>query len=331
MCVTGSEHRIPFVLTEADVEATVVLLTDIPVVHLFIETPTGDLLDPGGASALGATFAVGSNMRFYRFGLPLPIGPHAAQAGTWHAVLKVDEELYKQYLEKLLSNDKDRTAYTNAHGVRYNLSINSYSNLHLRARIDQSSLEPGAELFLRAVLSEYDLPVEDRASVIAEIERPDLTTAILPLTETEPGIFEANVLASMSGLYRLLIRAEGKTRRGRDFTREQLLTAATFQGGDTPLPFGGDESEGWDEDLCDLIECLLKSEATRNFLEKNHIDPAVLQKCLERYCRNRKRRVYERSGERSALDYKATKDLEQVLGTPEGRAIITRLLELTKK
>jgi murein tripeptide amidase MpaA len=262
----GCVHRIPFTLTEADVEATVILLTDIPAVRFYIETPEGDVLDPGVAGGLGVTFTVGTDMSFYRFGLPLQLGAHGARAGTWHALLQVDAKLFQKYLSNL-EGDEERMAFVQAHGVRYSLSVHTYSNLHLRARVDQDSLEPGANLTVRAVLSEYDVPVEKRAKVVAEIERPDRTTASLSLRETDPGIFETHMVASMSGLYRLRIRAQGRTRRGGAFTREQSLTAAVFQGGDGPPPFGGSDAEGRDE-AWDELKSLLKTPAGRAVISR---------------------------------------------------------------
>ena len=44
--------------------------------------------------------------------------------------------------------------------------VHSYSNLRMRARLTQSSFEPGASLDLRAVLTEYGLPVNRRAMVV---------------------------------------------------------------------------------------------------------------------------------------------------------------------
>ncbi len=277
----GSKHRIPFLLTEADVEATVILLAEFPALRFWIETPAGDVLDPGVAGTLGATFATGTNMWFYRFGLPLPISAVGARAGIWHAVLEVEERRFEKYLSRLEQGSEAWT-FARAHGVRYNLSAHAYSNLRMRARVDQDSLEPGARLTLRAVLSEYDVPLGGRASVVARIERPDHTTTSLPLSEVEPGVFEASTVAATSGLYRLLVHAGGKTRRGRSFTREQSLTAAVFRGGDQPLPTG---DEGRKEGCCRLLDCVLASGSVRNFLERHEIDAREVRKCLKAYCR----------------------------------------------
>lgn len=104
--------------------------------------------------------------------------------------------------------------------------------------MDQTSFEPGATLTLRVKLTEYDQPVDHRASVAAELRRPDATTTTLSLTEVEPGVFETSIVAMMAGVYRFRALAAGVTMRGLSFTREQTLTGAVFPGGDQPSPTG---------------------------------------------------------------------------------------------
>ena len=279
----GEKHRIPFQLTEADVEATAVLLTNVPVVSFALETPGGDILDPGVAGALGATFGVGTNMAFYRFGLPLALGAAGAHAGTWHALLAVNDKLWKRHAPP--ADDKiGGDPRHHAHGARYNVSIHAYSNVHLQARLDQGSLEPGARLALTAVLTEYDVPLGGRSNVLAEIERPDATRSTVPMFETEPGVFSAEFQTTLPGVYRMLIHAEGRSRRGLPFTREQLLTAAVFRGGDNPLPTNIDL--GGRLVICDLLPCLLEQDGVRKALERQGIDPELVRKCLERVCRS---------------------------------------------
>jgi murein tripeptide amidase MpaA len=281
----GMKVRIPFKLTEADVEATAVLLVDFPVLHFWLETPAGDVLDPGVASAVGASFTTGTRMAFYRFGLPLPVGTTGAREGTWHAVLEVDDRLWKRYAS---GDGVTHGQGTEPHpqGARYNLSFHAYSNLRMEARLDQSSLEPGALVTIRARLNEYDVPLAARATVLARIERPDHSQTALPMTEIEPGMFEVTMTAGLSGLYRILVAASGRSRRGRPFTREQLLTAAVFRGGDNPLP--GDRDLGQrDEDWCALIHCLLSLDGVRKLMAEYGIAPEALKKCLDVYCRRR--------------------------------------------
>lgn len=242
----GTTIRIPFVLNEADIESTVILNVDIPAVDLSVETPGGDLITSANAAAHAVTFAPGTNMSYYRFTLPVAIGGGSgAHAGTWFAVLKVDDQLFRRELSKR-DNEPAVLASAQAHGVRYSLNVQAYSNLMMSARIDQTSFEPGATMTLRARLTEYDLPVENRANVRTELRRPDNTTTMLSLAEVDPGTFETSVVATMAGVYHFRVLASGVTFREKSFTREQVLTGAAFQGGDDPLPTstGGQQGGG---------------------------------------------------------------------------------------
>ena len=284
----GMTVRIPFVLNETDIDSTVILLTDLPsrIVRFRVETPAGDLMDPGQAAALGATFAVGADMSYYRFTLPLPLGGQPAQDGTWHAVLDFDDRVFGRLLE---AADKTPSSVASrvAHGVRYSITAQARSNLRLEARVSQSSLEPGATLRIRATLSEYGIPVDHRASVVVELQRPDGTQATLTMTEVEPGLFQTDTVATDQGVYRFRVLATGATMRGLPFTREQQLSAAVVPGGGTPSPTSGPSTTAHDEALCRLLECLLGPDTLGRFLAQQHIDEGSLRKCVEAWCQAR--------------------------------------------
>src|SRR5262245_51303371 len=248
----GMRVRIPFVLNDADIDSTVILLTDVPAIRFLIETPAGDIMDPVRAAALGATFAVGTNMSYYRYTLPLPLGAKPAQAGTWHALLEVDEKILRKSAQV---SDLSFAAVSArlAHGIRYSLNVHAYSNLRMNAGLSQNSLQPGGLLAVRAGLSEYGIPVDHRASVVAEVERPDNSQTTIALAEVEPGIFEAATLAGIQGVYRFRVLASGVTLRGIPFTREQLLSGAVVPGGDNPFPTSGPSTHDRDKAICDLL------------------------------------------------------------------------------
>ena len=282
----GMKVRIPFVLNETDIDCTVILLEDLPAVRFFIETPAGDLMDPARATAAGATYAVGTNMSYYRFTLPLPLGANPAHAGTWHALLELDQKIFQRYAR---ASDQSFAAVAArmVHGVRYSLSAQANSNLRMQGALTQSSLQPGATLTLRASLSEYGVPVDHRASVHAAVERPDNSQASLALLEIEAGSFEASTIASMQGVYRFRMVASGVTMHGVPFTREQLLSGAVVPGGDNPFPTSGPSTRGQDKQLCELLECLLKPEMLGRLMTEHHIDANALRACIERWCKER--------------------------------------------
>ena len=98
----------------------------------------------------------------------------------------------------------------------------------MTAAVTQDAYEPGSTLTLRATLNEYNLPVEKRARVRANLEYPDHTHGVLSLAEIQPGVFETAMVANMPGIYRFNVLAEGVTYQGVPFTREQVLNAAVF-------------------------------------------------------------------------------------------------------
>jgi hypothetical protein len=114
----------------------------------------------------------------------------------------------------------------------------------MKARVDQSSYEPGATVTLRANLTEYGVPVEGRAVVDVEVTRPDGSLVVYALTEEPESNFERAFIANMTGIYNCRFMASGTTMRGKPFTREQTLTAAVWNGGDDPRTPTGNENEG---------------------------------------------------------------------------------------
>ncbi len=221
----GQTHRIPFDLNETDISADVVLLTPAPKhIDFRVETPAGTEITPAlAAGSPELAYFAGDQSSYYRIGLPAVVHGASAQSGTWTAVLRVRDD------------DKNRRfAVELPHGLPYNLSVLTYSDLQLRGRLAQTSLEPGGLVTLRAALTEYGLPVASRATMTAEVERPDGTVTLFNLPEGQPGVFEYTFPADQSGIYHVHLRADGHTMRGRTFTREQLLTAQVWQGGNQP-------------------------------------------------------------------------------------------------
>lgn len=282
----GQEHRIPFWLNEADITAKGILLSPAPhAIRYVLETPDGDIIDPAVAGAHPmASFDVGGQVSLYRVGLPIPLGPNNAHAGRWYVRLKIDEKIYKRYLASL-DNYPALYATTAAHGIRYNFNVHAYSNLRMRASLVQTSNEPGATITVRTILTEYGVPIAARASCRAEMTRPDNTGAALVMTEVEPGVFETMTPALLLGVYRFRIVAEGRTLRGRPFTREQTLTGAVWKGGDNPPPSSKDDPNARNDRFCRLINCLLRQKSIQEALRKMEISVGELRRCLEDYCR----------------------------------------------
>jgi hypothetical protein len=84
----------------------------------------------------------------------------------------------------------------------------------------------------------------------------------------------------------------GITMRGIPFTREQLLSATASSGPST---------KGHDQDLCKLMECLLRPDSFGRFLEQHKVGPKAVLSCVETWCKARlagpaKEELAEREG-----------------------------------
>ena len=139
---------------------------------------------------------------------------------------------------------------------------------------------------LRTSLSEYSVPVDLRAHVTAEVQAPSGANSLLSFLETSPGVHEAQVTLSQTGITRIRVMASGKTFRGTQFTREQTVTGAVWTGGDTPPPSPGPSDSGKPAsgDLCCLLNCLVESESGQRLLKKFELDPKEVKRCLEHCC-----------------------------------------------
>jgi hypothetical protein len=279
----GQTVRIPFRLAESEIDATVVLLVDLPAVRLALETPSGKLLTEANLAALGAEVTHGTKMTFCRFGLPLPVGA-GAHGGIWHAVLTVDEPRLKRERARLEGAVKEKAVQAvelqrlRAHGIRYSVTVSAWSNLRMNARLTQTSFKPGAKLRLDVTLTEYGRPVERRAQVEADVERPDGVGLTLSLAEEHPGAFGGEMAAGLAGVWRLRIRARGRTFGGVAFTRDQLLSGVVMVGGDAP-PQRPPSGEG---SLECLLRCLAHEPGWQRWLKERGIDPERLRECLQR-------------------------------------------------
>jgi hypothetical protein len=190
----------------------------------------------------------------------------------------------------------------------------------MQAGLSQNSLQPGATLTLHAALTEYGIPVDHRASVRAEVERPDNSLTTLALAEVEPGMFETSTVASIQGVYRFRLLASGITMRKIAFTREQLLSGAVVLGGDNPAPTSDPSTRAHDKQLCDLLECLLTPEVLGRFLAQYNVDANAVRHCIEQWC---KQRLGSLSAEEARAREGSTAQLSQ-----SGRLMVGRSSEL---
>jgi hypothetical protein len=229
----GVTHRIPFQITEAEIGIDVILLTPgQKLIDFYIETPTGQLIDPGKAEAhANITYVQSKGVRYYRITLPVElIQDRFDHEGRWHAL--ISHQSSQPGNDDVSLSEEHEFPSHRQQSIPYNLLVHAYSNLRFSGFTQQKSFEPGATAILTASLTEYDLPIAAQTRVWAEITRPDNTTFEVDLAQTQPGHYTANYDTTMSGVYRLRIRAFGTTHRGWPFEREQTFTTAVWNGGD---------------------------------------------------------------------------------------------------
>jgi len=281
----GTKLRIPFLLAEADIDARVITMANpAGVLNVAVETPAGNLITPANAASLGATFSNAGDLQLYRYSLPVALGA-GAHGGQWCAVLEVDAAKFKRLLTKLRDSDPRAYARAAAHGVHYSVNIHAWSNVRMKARVDQSGNLPGSTLYLRAMLTESGIPLPYRAVVQAEMTRPDGSAATVLLAPVEPGTYQAAVTGTATGVYRFRVVAEGSTLRGRPFTREEIVTGA-ITSTEVVTTVEENPTEGW----CRMLDCLLRREVLGPWLKRNEIDADAMRKCVQWLCRQRQGR-----------------------------------------
>ena len=288
----GAEHRIPFLVSEADYGLDAFVLSPYPeAIDYQLETPDGTRIDYASFAALGTTAAVVRNgVAFYRAALPtIPANAAGSHGGTWHAILK---------LGRRYGHGFTHAAATTGQGVLvpYDFLAHAYSNLVFRASSLQASFAPGSTVQVFATLKEYDVPVVgSRAAVWAKVQRPDSSTFTLAMAGTETDPYSGSFNTSLPGVYTIRVRAQGETIHGRPFTREQTVSAVAVPGGGTT------PTEPPHDPIAELLCCLLQGghipERLRGRLEALGVDVERLMGCLRRACaRGNPHAERERSG-----------------------------------
>lgn len=114
--------RIPFQLRAGDTQVKVVAFSDPPgLLTLAVEAPSGTLLGGSAALASHVRWQQHGAMVTCDFDLPLPESA-GETAGTWHAVLQVDQARFKLYLQQLRVRFPREFERLAASGVYYSVS-----------------------------------------------------------------------------------------------------------------------------------------------------------------------------------------------------------------
>lgn len=250
----GGTHTIPFHLNEADLSIDAILLVPFPnVVRMRLRTPSGAILDEASPSVQWTT---AHQIGFYRFTLPVPGAWIADGPGRWEILLDWRRNVPGISAKRL-------AAAVGKNALRYKVLVHARSELEMRATVAQTALTPGADVTVRARITQYQaVPIED-ARVRAHVRFPDGATATLALPHIGDGTYETAFRANLAGVSTIRIVGEGRTLRGERFTREAVRTASVWRGGNDRPPVKGDDP--W----CRIVRCLLETKA---------IDPEVLKR-----------------------------------------------------
>ncbi len=297
---TQPRVRIPFDVTEADVEITALVLADVPeAIDISLEAPDGTVFDAFQvASSPLLDRAVSSASTLMRASLPVVLGGAEAHAGRWHMRLRMDEKALVHYLKGLrgslanrleqgvsLTSELGRIERLGRGVVRYSAIAQTYSTLRMEVTLQQASREPGAEMHLTAQLTEYGGPFRGSATVSATVTDPGGAVRIVTLSNHGDGRFSTTLAGAVPGIYRLRVISRGTTTRGRPFTREQLRTGVIWIGGDEPSPQRDPKRP---DGLTELMCCLYQNGAFRDEimgrLEKAGVPSSTVRKCMDAWC-----------------------------------------------
>jgi hypothetical protein len=211
-------------------------------------------------------------------------------------VLVVDDGELGKWLERLreqLSQTeqgeqifKQIVTSINTHGVPYTVSVQARSALCMSVGLSQPSRLPGSPGHVEVTLTDSGVPLAGSATVGIEVTTPTGTTHTVTLSEAEPAVYRGQIATSVSGVYRVGVRATGADLRGIRFTREELRTLAVWARGDDapPVVTGPASGGGAGIDACGLLLCLLRDDGIRRLLERHEVDPDAVGRCVRGVC-----------------------------------------------
>ncbi|NUT97137.1 MAG: hypothetical protein HOY78_34455 [Saccharothrix sp.] len=215
--VGADDQAVPFLLTEHDTSAEIILLTpDAEPVDLRLRTPNGFLLD---ATHPALTHRSAAGVTVVTIALPAAtLYERVEHHGRWHAVvssISADDEL-----------------------IPYALRVHARSSLATTVHVEQSSHQTGTAVPIHVGVTDGGLPAELDAAAVVEVTRPDGTTDVVALERAEPGRFTGMIPTTTSGTYQYRVRVTGESARGCPFERHHLASAGVWRGADrepTPL------------------------------------------------------------------------------------------------
>jgi len=300
--------RIPFHVADTDIEISAVTLATLTgPIDMALEVPSGKVYTQVDASVdPSLEYAKSNDSIVMRASLPLVDDGNPQREGLWHLLVRLDSKKLAKFIRALQQqygdNAQSSAAYQTLlallssirqHGVKYSAIVQTYSNLNMKATLQQSGYEPGAVFSIETILTEYGGPFRGSATVFADVILPNDALTTMQLNHKGDGVYSNSMTSTLEGLYSMRIRAKGTTNRGRSFTREQIRTASVWLGGDQPTtpPQSGDPNGTPDDGLIDILCCLFEHDGFNGkfdeWLKESGINPDAFRRCIREICKDR--------------------------------------------
>lgn len=222
----GAEHRIPFFLTDMDLEVDVITLSPLaPLIDFSLEAPDGTVVD--AAAALPTVeFHERLDDSFYR--ISMPIDPEVRTAGRWTAVLRLTKERLEERAD-LRERWANRLASLDQRTLPYSLVVQSYSDLELDVDVEPRVALVGDDVRIAAILTAFAQPFTGRAVGTATVTEPKGGEYSVAL-DGRDGRLEGKFQVGGTGLYTVRIVVLGRVAEGARFQREETRTVSVFRG-----------------------------------------------------------------------------------------------------
>jgi hypothetical protein len=229
------------------------------VIDFRVETPDGDLIDPGTVGALvDSTFVPGVSLDAYRLSLPAIWPTHSAQAGRWYARLEIGGAQTNVMVASHLRESEFDRGEVYAHGVPFSVSVQAQSSLTMTVDSAARKASPITVIDHRVSLKQLDLPLDTPCTVTLDATDPAGGIKTMPMQATGPGEFAAATDALVAGVYAFRYVGRGTSFAGVAFMREQVRTVGVWEGGDDQPPRSDPAGEGR---CSEIVNCILENKA----------------------------------------------------------------------
>jgi len=232
-----------FPVTGLDSEFTaIVLCASQPELEISLVTPGGEIV-PWQQVLAGVTWRVTERMAFVRVDVP-SVDLNNAYEGNWRVrVARKPNRDIEARRRHVLENEDE-----NGRGLLVDVSVLNISALSVELQATQSTLLPGAEVRVSALLTLASVPWPFDAAVRIALEWPDGFVSHHDLSKSRPGVFDHSFTAAIPGTYTIQAEVDGLMDdlvahgvSGQPFTRFAQRTVSVWVPPNGPRPVPGEE------------------------------------------------------------------------------------------